>query len=252
MLRALPGKETVQLAGYTVELSRKRIKNLILRVGSPEGRLRLSIPLRCPLAQAEAFIRSRREWIESQSDKLRERAGQLTRAYANGERTYLWGKAYELRYPGRGDPEKALYRFYRAELRRAVEERLPLWQERLGLEAEGWHIRRMKSRWGSCQIQKRELTINLELTRYPLELLDYILVHELTHLYEPSHNRKFYAFMDRAMPDWKARRRQLRQPLPHEGELLSSPAEDRRRNQHQEAAKRSDLDVDKIRPLLII
>lgn len=252
MFRQNPQQETVQLAGYTVDITRKRIKNLILRVSNAEGRLRLSLPWRCSLAQAEAFIQSRREWIERQQKHHNERSGQLERKYKNGEITYLWGTPYILCHKGQGDTEQALYQYYRKELAREVAERLPYWQEKLGIEKVGWHIRKMKSRWGSCQTRKRELTINLHLARYPLRLLDYLLVHELMHLHEPSHNRNFYALMDRAMPDWKARRKQLRQPLPLEGEPIVELCEEIQQEKLDTAEVPPELAVDKIRPLLII
>ena len=104
--------------------------------------------------------------------------------------------------------------WYREQVRAAVPPLLARWEPRLGVKLERYQVRRMRTRWGSCTPAKRSIRLNTELATRPPELLEYIVVHELVHLLEPSHNARFVALMDRHMPEWKAHRKELnREPV---------------------------------------
>ena len=107
--------------------------------------------------------------------------------------------------------EKRIWSYYKEVLEQQITRLLPIWKRRLNIERETpLHFQKMKSRWGSCQTQSGRLCFNTRLAEYPTELIEYVLVHELTHLDEPSHNKVFYALMDQRLPGWKKYRKALR------------------------------------------
>ena len=109
--------------------------------------------------------------------------------------------------------EQVLHDFYRAELKRLVPELLEKWQPRLGVEARAWGIKRMKTKWGTCNIDARRIWLNLELAKKPVQCLEYILVHELAHLHERHHNERFTALLDENLPHWRLLREELNQSM---------------------------------------
>ncbi len=105
--------------------------------------------------------------------------------------------------------EQMLQDFYRAELKRLMPEMLEKWQPKLGVEARAWGIKRMKTKWGTCNIEARRIWLNLELAKKPVQCLEYILVHELAHLHERHHNDRFISLLDQHLPQWKLLKDQL-------------------------------------------
>lgn len=172
---------TASLPAYTV--TRKRMKSVRLTVSRPDGVVRVSAPFRVPDAVIEQFVASKAPWIAQQQDRLA-----------------------RMPAPVQAGPEAERLR---AQMREMVPPLLAYWAQRMGHEVPTFGIRRMTSRWGTCNVAKRHITLNLELARHSEELLEYVIVHELAHLSEPSHNRRFYAVMDRHLPDWKVKRRLL-------------------------------------------
>jgi predicted metal-dependent hydrolase len=182
---------------------------------------------------------SRIPWIRKQQSDFARQPRQSDREMVSGESHYLWGKHYRLdvvERPGRHEVKTApgrlrlwvqpgtatdqcrrvLDAFYRHQLKERVQKLLPLWQERAGVEVADWGVKKMKTKWGSCNTQARRIWLNLELAKKPPECLEYILVHELVHLLERNHNDRFKAHMDRLLPDWRERRELLnRMPLAH-------------------------------------
>lgn len=213
-----------------VTVTRKRMKNLYLRVLPPDGRLAVSAPLNTGDAEIRRFIESRADWI------LKQRARVLsTRAAAleNGETIPYFGARLTLRIlpcAGRtkaeraGDlltlaikPEaneatrkKALDGWYRAELIRAAEALLPDCERTVGKRAGVIKVRDMKTRWGTCNIKSAAITLNLRLVEKPPECLQYVLTHELCHLHEAGHGERFWRRMDAYYPDWKRVRKLLK------------------------------------------
>ena len=113
--------------------------------------------------------------------------------------------------------ERVLQRWYRRQLKLLVPRLLEKWQPILGVQAAAWGIRKMKTKWGSCNVQARRLWLNLELAKKPEQCIEYIVVHELMHLLERRHNERFVALMDQHLPNWRSRRDELNQaPLGHD------------------------------------
>lgn len=211
---------------YVIRVEYKRIKNMYLRVLPPDGRVQISAPLGTTDARLYAFVRERRAWI----DKQRLLCIQPLRLYETGESLPLWGEELPLTVCiGRGgvrrSPEglllfapaaadtaaraKIVQAFYRAELRRAIEEIWEACMRQSGARANEWRIRDMKTRWGSCNVQERRICLNLRLALKPPECLRYVLLHELCHLHERGHGKAFWAHMDACCPDWRAIRKRL-------------------------------------------
>lgn len=171
-----------EVNGISVEITRKQVKNINLRV-SPDGKVCVSAPYLCTDRQILRFVASRTDWIEQ---KLRAVA---TRAEAFNE-----------------EISKAEI----AELKRRIAVSMAFWEEKTGLHPTGWRIRKMKTCWGTCNTKSRMITINTRLIKYPPECLDYVVLHELAHLKVANHGPEFKAVLNRYMPDWKQKKEALR------------------------------------------
>ncbi|NLZ70382.1 MAG: M48 family metallopeptidase [Clostridiaceae bacterium] len=227
--------------GIEITVTRKRIKNVYLSVHLPTGEVRLSAPSHMSEAELRRFVRSKGAWLER---KLRESMWcppHVEPRFTDGERHPFMGRSYALRIiDGSGRrgavfiPEssdepstageiqlyvraksteaelrKILEDFYRAELQRLIPGYLEKWEPIVGVKVSEWRVRKMKTRWGSCNISQRRIWISLALAKYDPKYLEYVIVHELTHLHERLHNDRFKRHMDGYLPDWRARRREL-------------------------------------------
>lgn len=218
--------------GLCVTIVRKSIKNMHLRVLSPNGEIQITAPNRLPISQIDRFVREKRGWIESQQQRLSERPAATNQAFADGQTVYLWGEAYTLRLEAAARGRSALRRgqeiilyirpeddaaqresllngFYREVLSERIAARLPFWEERTGLHPSSWQIKNMKTRWGTCNTATGKIWLNLQLAKQPPVCLDYVIAHELTHLRYPGHGQDFQAFLTRAMPNWPEVRKAL-------------------------------------------
>lgn len=223
----------IELGGITAVLTRKNIKSIRLSVHPPAGTVRISAPRRASLEQIHAFAISRLGWIEKHQARLRAQERATPRDYVDGESHYLWGRphllevAYARRAPSlelsasgllltvrpgadAGKRQAVVEAWYREQLERAAAPLIASWEPLLGVELQRLFVRRMKSRWGSCNPGARTIRLNSELARRPPECLEYVVVHELVHLLEASHGARFRALMDRFLPDWRERRAELR------------------------------------------
>lgn len=217
-----PKQEYLKVNGIEILIRRKPIKNLYLRIEQETLQSVISAPLRMPAADIERFILSKANWLQQKLDFLAKRGLVFVAQEAAGESLWLWGKKYAVRFiPGRekiviaeneliffGSIEKLtkyIDKLYRQQLTQQIEKFAAFWQKRLQLTASGWRIRKMKTRWGTCNTFSRMITINYNLVRLPVECLEYIIVHELAHLYEPSHSSRFKNFLTQNLPDWKQR-----------------------------------------------
>lgn len=183
-----------------VTVERKRVRRLNLRVRA-DGSAHLSIPARCPLAEAQRFLDAHEAW-------LRERVRRRTQTAAAREPVDglvpLWGALAEL--PVGTDPDE----LYRAELAARLPDAVARAEAALGVRASSWQLRAMSTRWGSCTPATGRIRVNVRLAAYPPTCLDYVVAHELTHLLEPSHNARFHELLARAYPDERAARALLR------------------------------------------
>jgi predicted metal-dependent hydrolase len=219
--------------GIEVQIVRKDIKNLHLGVYPPDGRVRVSVPKHITDDNVRLAVISKLRWIKKQQQDFKEQPRQSERQYLSGECHYVFGKRYRLELIERdGKPEvkplrsgklqlfvrpgssvevkeKALNTWYREELKRAIPKLLEKWQPIVGKEASDWGIRKMKTKWGSCNIERRRIWLNLELAKKPTECLEYILVHELVHLYERNHNQRFMKLLDQFLPNWRTNKKTL-------------------------------------------
>ncbi len=219
----------IQLGDIAVDVVLKDIKNVHLSVYPPTGRVRISAPRRMSLDTIRVFAISKLDWIKAQQTKLREQERETPREYVDRESHYVWGRRYLLRVIEIDEPpsielehsgmllrvrprtdevkrQALVEEWYREQLKEAVPPLLARWQPRLGVTVERFFVQRMKTKWGSCNHKARTIRLNTELAKKPAECLEYIVVHELVHLLEPTHNTRFVALMDRFMPQWRFHR----------------------------------------------
>jgi len=219
---------------------RKDIKNLHIGVYPPDGRVRVATPLLVDDEAVRLAVISRLEWINRQRYMFQEQERQSVREYISKESHYFQGRRYlleiintdregkvvlknntmKLHVPKGSDVsqrERVLLQWYRRELRTSAAPIVEKWSQRLNVDLKEYRIRRMKTKWGSCNPQAKRIWLNLELVKKPLHCLEYIIVHELIHLLERNHNERFQALMDEHMPQWRSYREELnRKPLAHE------------------------------------
>lgn len=176
----------IYIDGLEVELTRKRVKRMNMRVKAPDGRIVISVPYFVPQREVVAFVRSRRDWIDKAAAQVRAKAAA---------------------HPEPAD--KAEKEARRRSLKKRIEVRLPAIEEATDLHCTGWTVRDMHTRWGSCNTNTHHINLSLMLATRSDEELDYVILHELVHTVVPNHGPEFYALMDRFMPGWKKIRKAL-------------------------------------------
>lgn len=236
-------RHRIEVSGIQVEIVRKDIKNLHLGVYPPNGRVRAAVPLRLGDDAVRLALVSRLGWIKRQRLAFLDQDRQSAREMVTGETHYVDGRRCRLRIalhdgPARVDlrsnrtlvlhvrPEldtkqrlAVLDRWYRTHLRGHARDLVAQWSARLGIDIgiPVCGIKKMKTRWGSCNRDARRIWLNLELAKKPVQCVEYIVVHELVHILERHHNGRFAALMDQHLPDWRLRRDMLsKSPLAHE------------------------------------
>ena len=222
----------INLGEIAIDVLRKDIKNIHLSVYPPEGRVRISAPLRMDLDTIRVFALTKLGWIKKHQQKLREQVRETPREYLDRESHYVWGKRYLLKVEERDTTpyitlrhdtmvlhirpdtneerrQAILAEWHREKLTEAVPPLLAKWEPLMGVRVENFFLQKMKTKWGSCNYRSKNIRLNTELAQKPPECLEYIVVHEMAHLLEPSHNSRFTAFMDRFMPQWRQYREML-------------------------------------------
>jgi predicted metal-dependent hydrolase len=218
------------VSGIKVEVVRKDIKNLHLGVYPPQGRVRVAAPLVISDEAVRLAVIDKLGWIKRQKAKFVDQPRQSQREMVNGESHYFLGQRYRLRVhevdaPARvavrgiasldlfvrpktnaDQREAILLHWYREQLKLLIPSLLDRWQPIVGVQVMGWGIKKMKTKWGSCNPTAQRVWINLELAKKPELCLEYIVVHELVHLLERNHTDRFMVLMDGFMPDWRSRR----------------------------------------------
>jgi len=230
----------IELGDITVDVVLKDIKNIHLSVYPPAGRVKISAPSRMDIDTIRVFAISKLGWIKQQQKKFQEQERETPREYLERESHYVWGKRYllkiievneapsvELKHnkmilrvrPGSDEKKKQeiIDAWYRDQIKNAVPPLIAKWEQLLGIKVERFYVRRMKTRWGSCNHQAFSIRFNTDLAKKPKECLEYIVVHEMAHLREPTHNSRFVTLMDQFMPNWQFYRDKLNQlPVSHE------------------------------------
>jgi predicted metal-dependent hydrolase len=231
----------ITIGGIRVEIARKNIKNLHLGVYPPNGRVRVAAPLRVSDDAVRLAVIGKLAWVKRQRAQFEDQPRQSEREMVSGETHYFLGRRYRLRVvTGEGpstvairgnsvialhvrpemgprDREQLLYRWYRQQLKDLVRPLLEKWKRRLGVKVNECRIKRMKTKWGTCNHDASRVWLNLELAKKPVRCTEYVLVHELTHLVELHHTDRFVAIMNQSLPHWRTLRDELNaSPLAHE------------------------------------
>lgn len=234
-------RHEIQIAGIAIEVIRKEIKHLHVGVYPPVGRVRVAVPMRLDDEALRLAVVSRLGWIRRKRKGFTGQDRQSEREIVTGESHFFQGRRYllhvrkcngasgvrivgksslELRVPPEHDHvqrDAVLQRWYRRQLRALLPALLAKWEPRIGRPVSEFRIRKMKTRWGSCNALDRRIWLNLELIKKPVACLEYVLVHELVHLHERHHNERFLHWMNELLPAWRVHRDELnRAPLAHE------------------------------------
>jgi predicted metal-dependent hydrolase len=232
--------EQILLGEIALDVVKKDIKNIHLSVYPPTGAVRIAAPLRMNLDTIRIFAISKLGWIKKQRQKLQEQERETPREYLDRESHYFQGKRYLLKViekdavpsvalkhstivlfvrPGADDAKKqsVVEEWYRQQLKELMQPMIAQWERKLGVKVEQFNVRKMKTKWGTCSPAEHTIRINLELAKKPPACLEYIVVHEMIHLLEPTHNNRFLALMNQIMPNWRFHRDELnRLPVRHE------------------------------------
>lgn len=230
----------INLGEIEVDVVLKDIKNVHLSVYPPTGRVRISAPKRMSMETIRVFAISKLGWIKQQQNTLRQQERETPRDYVERESHYVWGKRYllsivekdakpcvELQHsrillqvrPATSDEKKQalVEAWYREQIKKAMPPLIGKWESQLGVKVERFFVQRMKTKWGSCSPTTRSIRLNTDLAKKPPHCLEYIVIHEMTHLLEPTHNARFVALMDAHVPQWRQYRDMLnRLPVAHE------------------------------------
>ena len=224
--------ETITIGEMAIEVLRKEIKQVHLSVHPPDGRVTLSAPAGTRPEAMRAFAVTKLGWIREQQRRLAEQARETDRQFIERESHYLWGRRYLMTVeyraakpsvrldhrritlivrPGSDAVKRAavIHDWHKRLLHQAVPVLIDKWAGRLQVTVRGYFLQRMKTRWGSCNPRAGHIRLNTELVRKPRDLLEYVLVHELLHLIEPTHNDRFVRLLDEHYPAWRTARAEL-------------------------------------------
>lgn len=226
-------KEKIIIGGMPIEIIRKNnLKNLYIRVVPPDGNVTVSSPIELKEEDIKLFVLKKLPEITGVRDRMLEQKRQSKREYVSGESHYLWGKIYRLQVIYEGNQykivrtptkiimtapkgattdakERAFIEWYREELKRVLQTVIERCEKKTGVHAEEFRIKNMKTKWGTCNIEKRRIWINLQLVKKPMECLEYVVIHELVHLLEKNHTHKFNALVGEFYPTWKEAKKLL-------------------------------------------
>lgn len=218
--------ELLEINGLRIELVRKPIKNMSLRVFPPDGRIKVSAPLSLPMSYIVNQLNIKSPWMHKQRTRFQTQDQPEESTVSNQSIHYFQGTGYPLQiYYGAHTPpvflkdsilhlytkpcdhplkqKRLLNQWYCEQMSALIPDLLAHWEKIIGVNVLEWRIRDMKSRWGSCNPQTQRICLNLKLIKKPLACLEYVLVHELIHLLERGHNQRFYSFMSQFLPNWR-------------------------------------------------
>lgn len=224
--------ENIRLGDITIDVKRKNIKHVHLSVHPPDGRVTLSAPTATRLEVARAYAISKLGWIREQQQRLAKQARETPRQFIERESHYLWGRRYlmtveyqeakpsisldhkRITLTVRPDSDatkraEVMHAWHKALLHKAVPSLIQKWEQKLKVEVRGYFLQRMKTKWGSCNHQAGNIRLNTELVKKPKDLLEYVIVHEMAHLIEPTHSDRFVAILEEHYPTWREARAEL-------------------------------------------
>lgn len=212
------------LGNIAVYVQFKDIKNVHLSVCPPKGHVRISVPKKMQIERVRIYAVSKLDWIRKQQRKFLKQQREPQKEYIERESHYVWGRRYLLKVENSISPEiilkhsqlvmrvhktatmqrrrELLEEWYRNILKIEAQILVQKWEKSIGVKVKNLFIQKMKTKWGSCNIKSKNIRLNTDLAKKPKEFLDYVVLHELTHLLVPKHNEKFIAIMDQHMPKW--------------------------------------------------
>jgi predicted metal-dependent hydrolase len=232
--------ETISVANLTIDIVRKDIKNMHLAVYPPNGRIRLSAPEKTDSEMMRLFAISKIGWIKKHIKNFNAQPRETPREFISGESHYLFGKRYLLNVvehkgfnkveikgtktinlhikpkTSKEDKGRIMREWHRNQIKNQIPELITKWESVIGVKANDWGVKKMRTKWGTCNIDEKRIWINLELSKKPIICLEYIIVHELIHLLERNHNDKFIAYMNQFLPKWRLYKEELNNlPVSH-------------------------------------
>ncbi len=232
--------EILQIANIKIEITKKDIKNVHLSVHPPNGRVTIAAPLRMDLDIIRAYAISKLGWIKKQQQLFNNQERETPREFLNRESHYFKGQRYLLKVIEEDSPPKVvlnhstielytrpdtspekkesiLEEWYREQLKQVIPSTIEKWEIKMGVKVNAFGVKKMKTKWGSCNREEKRIWLNLELAKKPPECLEYIIVHEMIHLLERNHNGRFVSLMDECMPKWRYYKEELNHlPVKHE------------------------------------
>jgi len=231
--------QQIELGNIKIDVELKNIKNIHLSVYPPNGKVKISAPERMDLDTIRVFTISKLKWIKKQQEAFKNQERETPREYLTKESHYFKGKRYLLKVIEHNAKPKVILKhseielyirpnatiekrkqivdeWYRAELKKIVPKIIEKWEKKIGVKSNEFGIKKMKTKWGTCNTKTKRTWLNLEIAKKPFECLEYIIVHELVHLLERRHNEKFIKYMNEFMPKWRFYREELnRLPFSH-------------------------------------
>jgi predicted metal-dependent hydrolase len=221
----------MKIASLEIDIVRKNIKNLYIKVHPPDGRVRVVCPQKLDDAVIRQFVDSKIDWIDKKRAKFKTQP-RSSRQYITGESCFFKGDRYLLnviyhqaapqviieedrlnlyvRYGSITEQrEQALTNWYRQQLKAELPDLIAKWEKAIGVKINAWGVKKMKTRWGTCNTQAKRIWLNLELIKQPQSCLEYVIVHELVHLLERQHNERFWSYVSMFMPQWQQYQLQL-------------------------------------------
>ena len=223
---------TIHIGGLSICLTKKDVKNVHLSVYPPDGRVTLTTPNTTRVDVARAYAISKLPWIRQQQQKLRDQARETPREFIERESHHLWGRRYLMTVAYReGKPsvsldhrwitltmrsgtdrakrQQIIHQWHKSLLHGVVPQFIRKWEPKLKVNVSAYFLQRMKTKWGSCNHRARHIRLNTELVKKPRDLLEYVIVHEMAHLLEPTHSPGFVALLDTNFPSWRQARAEL-------------------------------------------
>ena len=224
--------QEIQLGNINIEVTQKDIKNVNLRFYPPFGQVKIAAPLRMNLDTIRIYAITKLSWIRKQQSKIKAQKREAPREYLTKESHYYLGKRYLLKVIEHNLPpivklkqntielyvrfgtdtakrKDILDEWYRSKLKEIIPSIITKWESVLKVEVNHFGIKKMKTKWGTCNIESQRIWLNLELAKKPIICLEYIIIHEMTHLLERNHNTRFVALMNQFMPNWKEVKEEL-------------------------------------------
>jgi len=236
MHRICTDEKIIHIEGHAVRLQKKRIKSLRLRLIPPHGEIRLSVPSWYSDRKAEQFILSRLDWITEQKQTIHSVHPLSRQTYNDGDMILFRGSPVQMRIisssrnsapvlegsslilkekEGSEDRRRSrVESWYRQQMKTAGDPMIAHWSGRMNVDPLDWRIKKMNTRWGTCNVKTRRIWLNMELITMKPEIMEYVMVHELAHLLERGHNKKFRSILDLYLPAWKSLSRELQGGLP--------------------------------------